>query len=77
MVGACRDSEQTDQWEKFVGTFNSLDYDNGSREYKFWKVGLFSTFVHRGGLHRRKSSACPKFEMFWLYRSPVQWEGGG
>jgi hypothetical protein len=33
-VGAWRDSEQTDQWEKFVGTFNSLDYDNGRREYQ-------------------------------------------
>jgi hypothetical protein len=28
-VGAGRDTEQTDQWEKFGGTFNSLDYDNG------------------------------------------------
>jgi hypothetical protein len=30
----------------------------------------FSTFVYRGSSHRRKSAACPKFHMVWLYRSP-------
>jgi hypothetical protein len=31
----------------------------------------FSTFVYRGSSHRRKSAACPKFDMVWLYRSPI------
>ncbi len=31
----------------------------------------FSTFVYRGSSHRRKSAACPKFDMVWLYRSPL------
>jgi hypothetical protein len=31
----------------------------------------FITFVYRGSLHRRKSAACPKFDMVWLYRSPI------
>ncbi len=32
---------------------------------------LVSTFVYRGSSHRRKSAACPKFDMVWLYRLPI------
>jgi hypothetical protein len=31
----------------------------------------FITFVIAGSLHRRKSAACPKFHMVWLYRLPI------
>jgi hypothetical protein len=27
--------------------------------------------VYRGSSHRRKSAACPKFDMVWQYRSPI------
>ncbi len=29
------------------------------------------SFVYRGNSHRRKSAACPKFDMVWLHRSPI------
>ncbi len=32
---------------------------------------LVQHFVYRGSSHRRKSAACPKFEMVWLYRSII------
>jgi hypothetical protein len=31
----------------------------------------------RGSSHRHKSVACPKFDMVWLYRSPIPVGGGG
>ncbi len=34
-------------------------------------LSLFSTFAHRGSSHRRKSAAWHKFDMVWLYRSPI------
>ncbi len=34
-------------------------------------LSLFSTYVYRGGSHRRKSAACPKFATVWLCRSPI------
>jgi hypothetical protein len=27
--------------------------------------------IYRGSSQRRKSAACPKFDMVWLYRSPI------
>jgi hypothetical protein len=27
--------------------------------------------LYRGSSHRRKSAVCPKFDMVWLYRSPI------
>ncbi len=40
-------------------------------------LSWFSTFVYRGSSHRRKSAACPKFDMVWFYRSPIPvgWKG--
>ncbi len=40
-------------------------------------VQHFHTFIYRGSSHRRKSAACPKFDMVWLYRSPIPvgWRG--
>ncbi len=40
-------------------------------------LSLFSIFVSRGSSHRRKSAACPKFDMVWLYHSPIPvgWRG--
>ncbi len=38
---------------------------------------LFRTFLCRRSSHRRKSAACPKFDMVWLDSSPISWWGGG
>ncbi len=43
---------------------------NGS-ELTRWLPELVHTFVYRGSSHRRKSAACPKFDMVWLYLSPI------
>jgi hypothetical protein len=34
-------------------------------------LSKFSTFVYGGSSHRRKSAACPKFDMVWQYRSSI------
>ncbi len=34
-------------------------------------LSKFSTFVHRGSSHWRKSGAYPKFYLVWLHRSPI------
>jgi hypothetical protein len=38
---------------------------------------LVSTSVPWGSSHRRKSAACPKFDMVWLHCSLILWRGGG
>ncbi len=37
----------------------------------------FSSFFYRGSSQRRKSAACPKFDIVWLYRSPTPVERRG
>ncbi len=32
---------------------------------------LVQHFAYRGNSHRRESAACPKFDMVWLYHSPI------
>ncbi len=32
---------------------------------------LIQYFIYRGSSHRRNSAVCPKFDMVWLYRSPI------
>ena len=34
-------------------------------------MNYFGIFVYRGSSHRRKSAACPKFDMVWLHRAPI------
>ncbi len=34
-------------------------------------LSYFSTFVYRGSSNRRKSAACPKFDMVWLHPSHI------
>ncbi len=49
----------------------------GQREAQSTKLTIegplswFSTIVYRGSSHRRKSAACPKYDMVWLHRSPI------
>ncbi len=65
---------------QLIGTFRAVA-DHGESS---WKVALWwlpvhmlypqsteLTFVYRGSSHRCKSAACPKFNMVWLYCSPI------
>jgi hypothetical protein len=41
-----------------------------SKKLTRWPPELVQPFVNRGSSHRRKSAACPNFDMAGLYRSP-------
>ncbi len=36
-----------------------------------WAPWVSSALVYMRSSHRRKSAACPKFDMVWLHRSPI------
>jgi hypothetical protein len=57
----------------FIFLYNRtlVPYVPQSNELTRRPLSYFSTFVYRGSSHRRKSAACPKFDMVWLYRSPI------
>jgi len=40
-------------------------------------LSWFGTFAYRGSLHRRKSAAWHRFDMVWLFCSPIPVGGGG
>ncbi len=44
-----------------------------SKELTREPPSLFSTFVYRGSLRRRTSTACPKFDMVWEGGNFIKW----
>jgi len=46
-------------------------FKSQSNELSRGPLRLVSTFVNRGCSHRRKSAACPTFDMVLQYRSPI------
>ncbi len=56
----------TKENQKVVITLLGFEYQSNEGP-----LSQFSTFVYRGSSHRRKSDACPKFDMVWQYRSPI------
>jgi hypothetical protein len=57
-----------DQLAEWVGVSGG---DAQSTELARGPPELVQHFVYRGSSHRRKSAACPKFDMVWLYRLTI------